>query len=412
MKSPLKALPCVWGGRRMWRVSLGVGQAGRRMRFFGKTAGQAEQRARDHLAEVREHGAKLAEVPTHLRMILARWSGKLTAEEMEQALAEFAHRKTFRRRAVECAADYVRAMTGAHGAAPAAAAAGGPGGQGAAGGWSAAHRATVVYRLRLFCTHFSGRTLESITPGEMQEFIRGCGASARNQHKVLRAFCQFCRLHRWIARNPFDEMGSAPVTEGREKRLFAPAEFARLLAAAWRDEAGTVRVRCGIVAALVLGGLAGLRTSEVLRLTWAKLDLRDGTLAVARMKTRKRGLRGRYIELLPAAVAWLRASARELGRVAKTERVVNLSDKNFRDARAAVAKAAGVEWIENGLRRSFGSYHLAAFENGGLTAALMGHTDAETTFAKYRVPVKKTVAVEWFATMPPKRTAGVAKSSP
>ena len=108
-------------------------------------------------------------------------------------------------------------------------------------------------------------------------------------------------------------------------------------------------------------------------------------------------LRGRFVELEPAALAWLRT----LEPGTPSQRVVGLSDKNFRDARTAISRAAKISaWSHNILRRSFASHHLALFENGARTAAVMGHTDAGTTFAKYRVPAKREASAAWFGIMP------------
>ena len=191
-------------------------------------------------------------------------------------------------------------------------------------------------------------------------------------------------------------MGKAPDGDGAPKALLAPAIFAQLL----RLAAGMVeghRRHETMMAALVLGGLAGLRTAEARRLTWAKLDLVAGRIELDRDTTRKRGLRGRFVELDAAALAWLRT----LKAGKPGERVVGLTLKNFRDARSALAAAVGLKgWPANVLRRSFASYHLAHHEDGGKTAAMMGHTDADTTFAKYRVPAKREDAADWFSLSP------------
>ncbi|MES2393230.1 MAG: hypothetical protein V4555_16425, partial [Acidobacteriota bacterium] len=72
------------------------------------------------------------------------------------------------------------------------------------------------------------------------------------------------------------------------------------------------------------------------------------------------------------------------------------------DARKLAATAAGAPWSENVLRRSFASYHLEFYQDGAKTASVIGHTDAGTTFAKYRIPTTKAAAKEWFALTPAK----------
>ena len=42
------------------------------------------------------------------------------------------------------------------------------------------------------------------------------------------------------------------------------------------------------------------------------------------------------------------------------------------------------KWPNNGLRHSFGSYHVAHFQNLNMTALQMGHTTTDTLFKHYR----------------------------
>ena len=192
-------------------------------------------------------------------------------------------------------------------------------------------------------------------------------------------------------------MGGTPSHDGEAKDLMTPAQFSSLLRISAGLEDGIAR-REPLLAAFVLGGLYGLRTAEARRLTWGGIDLKAGRIELDRNTTRKRGLRGRFIELEPAALAWLRT----LTPAEKSARVVKLTDKNFRDARLAIARAAKLPgWSHNIMRRSFASHHLALNEDGAKTAAVLGHTDAETTFAKYRVPAKRCDGEAWFAIFPP-----------
>ena len=133
------------------------------------------------------------------------------------------------------------------------------------------------------------------------------------------------------------------------------------------------------------------------------------------MKTEGKGIRERYVAGTPNGLAWLAALC-----LPATGPVIPVNKRNFglnrdaviakangddvKEAMKPVAKAEGrkgklIEWPYNVLRRSFASYHLAAFENPNLTAMLMGHTTADTTFAKYRAVRRKELGAAWFAIM-------------
>src|ERR1019366_6360114 len=78
-----------------------------------------------------------------------------------------------------------------------------------------------------------------------------------------------------------------------ETRFYTPAEFAALLANA-DDSMRPI---------LAIGGLAGLRTAELLRLDWADVWRVRGHIEITagKSKTRQR----RLVEIVPALAAWL-----------------------------------------------------------------------------------------------------------
>jgi len=70
-----------------------------------------------------------------------------------------------------------------------------------------------------------------------------------------------------------------------------------------------------------------------------------------------------------------------------------------------VAQTAGVKWKPNGLRHSFGSYHLAKYRDTVRTATEMGHHDPAIVHAHYKAIVLKSDAERYWNLRP----AGVAE---
>jgi integrase len=64
------------------------------------------------------------------------------------------------------------------------------------------------------------------------------------------------------------------------------------------------------------------------------------------------------------------------------------------------AKAGIDKWQSNCLRHSFGSYHLAAFQNAALCAAEMGHVSATITYRFYHQIVRPAAAQEFWRIAP------------
>lgn len=378
----MKARKLTVRGESQWAVVLGKREVGRRVRIFGATKEQVIARAQAKLAELRQHGHAQSDLSATHRSIIVDWRERLTPGEMVAAFTAFQASRLSTRTVGECVTDYITAKTKADDRGRCA--------------WSTEQEKPARSRLNRFVAEFGERVMGTLIPGEVEDFIRSQNASASNYHRVLRALFNHARRHRWISSNVFEEMGQAPTHDGDAKDLMRPAQFSALLkiAAGLTD---AHRRSEPLLAFFVLGGLCGLRTAEIQRLTWGKVDLAAGRLELDRETTRKRGLRGRFIEMEPAAVAWLRT----LAPGAASDRVVALTDKNFRDARLSIARAAKIRtWSHNILRRSFASHHLAVNEDGARTAAVLGHTDAQTTFAKCRVPATRASGLEWFALTP------------
>ena len=59
------------------------------------------------------------------------------------------------------------------------------------------------------------------------------------------------------------------------------------------------------------------------------------------------------------------------------------------------------------MRHSFGSYHMAHYENAGKTALQMGHRTIDTTFEHYRRAVRKEDAARFWEIMPTASGANV-----
>lgn len=380
----MRAFRAVVRGQSIWAVSLGKKQgAAKRQRIFGKTKEEAVARAEEKLAERQLHGSELAGISATHRAIIVEWRDRLTPEQMRAAFLAFEGSQISTRTVATCVADYILAKTA-------------PDERGRCV-WSKEHSSSARSRFTRFVAAFGGKVLGKLIPGELEDFIALQGASAASFHRSLRSLFGYARRHRWIVENPFEEMGGTPSHDGEAKDLMTPAQFSKLLRIAAGLEDSHAR-REPLLAAFVLGGFCGLRTAEARRLTWGGIDLKAGRIELDRNTTRKRGLRGRFIELEPAALAWLRT----LTPAEKSARVVKLTDKNFRDARLAIARAAKLPgWSHNIMRRSFASHHLALNEDGAKTAAVLGHTDAETTFAKYRVPARRCDGEAWFAIFPP-----------
>jgi integrase len=106
---------------------------------------------------------------------------------------------------------------------------------------------------------------------------------------------------------------------------------------------------------VAIGGLAGLRTAEMLKereadevIQWADVDFENARITIRPevSKTTRR----RYVPMCPALVKWLEPLKRSTGGV------IPYSQSTFRDHMAALFTTVHVTPVDNGLRHSFASY--------------------------------------------------------
>ena len=164
--------------------------------------------------------------------------------------------------------------------------------------------------------------------------------------------------------------------------FYLPGELAALLTAA--DD--TFRP------IIVIGGLAGLRTAELLRLDWADVWRVAGHIEVTagKAKTRQR----RLVEICPALAAWL-----EPFRKVTTGKLWAGHEITFQQHFVELCEAAKVTRKMNGLRHAFCTYHFAAHANENQTAQQAGNSPA-MIHAHYKGLATKADAEKWFSVNP------------
>lgn len=176
-----------------------------------------------------------------------------------------------------------------------------------------------------------------------------------------------------------------------EIQFYKPAELAALLGAA----DGSMR------AMIALGGLAGLRTAELLRLDWADVWRTPGHIEITsgKAKTRQR----RLVQIVPALEQWL-SPYREFTGGKLTDLHEITWQQHFCDvcekARVEInGKKIPVTRKPNGLRHAFCTFHFARHANENLTAAEAGNSPS-MVHGHYRGLATKAEAEQWFSVAP------------
>lgn len=174
--------------------------------------------------------------------------------------------------------------------------------------------------------------------------------------------------------------------------IYTPRQFAMLLHCVDRR----------FLPFVALGGFAGLRSVEILRLDWGDIWFRKGFVEVGREKS-KTATR-RLVPICPALAKWLKTYAKEFGPVLEGIRDEWHFTREFRAAKSTLNDEDGkprVKLVHNGLRHSFCSYRLAETKSAAQVALEAGNSP-KMLFEHYRELVTEAEAKEWFSLTPEK----------
>jgi integrase len=259
---------------------------------------------------------------------------------------------------------------------------------------SAGRRETTVKDLRLrlerFSRTFGKRQLAGISLAELKQWLDDPTHTARTRINYATKVSQlygYAIRHQWADVNLVERI-TRPTPEAGEPGIFTVEQAARLLEHA--DEVG-------LLPYVAIGLFAGIRSAELLRLDWSAVKLSERAVVVGAGIAKKRSRR--VVEISDTLAAWLALCGKRRGPV------VDVPD--FRKALNTLAKSADVtEWPQNGLRHSFASYHLAAYNDTVRTAFLMGHSNPRIVHDHYKALVQKSDAERFFALRPAADAAG------
>jgi len=150
-------------------------------------------------------------------------------------------------------------------------------------------------------------------------------------------------------------------------------------------------------AIIALGGLAGIRLGELVRMTWEDVWMTEGhiTISGSKAKTRER----RLIVICPALAQWLAPFRSATGKI--WEQSIGMFHAGFYSLLDGVneGRETAIPRRRNGLRHAFCTFHLALHSNEGLTAAMAGNSPA-MLHQHYKALATKPEAEAWFNTLP------------
>jgi integrase len=250
---------------------------------------------------------------------------------------------------------------------------------------SQTHISDLRQRLGRFKEDFGERPIRTIATNELEKWLHALELSAQsinNFRSRLASLFAYADKRGYVEKNPVSAIDKVKLVDEAPK-IFTPEQLQNLLEKAPTD----------LLPTIALGGFAGLRTAEILRLEWQDIDLKRNFINVAatKSKTAKR----RLIPIAPNLAEWLRPYAHLKGRIYPySHRWYHFNIDGLRKATELS------EWPNNGLRHSFASYHLARHQNAPQLALEMGHTTPRMIFDNYREVVTPEEAERYWSIRP------------
>jgi integrase len=247
--------------------------------------------------------------------------------------------------------------------------------------------------------------IDQITHVHLDAWLRSIKLSPTTKHnyfRITRRFFSFC--HQWlevIPRNPMMKV-PRPKKEFQDPEILTPKQMQACL------DVAEAEGNLPLIAYLCLGGFAGIRTEEILRMDWDDFNWTNGEVWVRKPK-KVGGWRPRSVEMLPALrrhLDWIAPKTAHQITIEieqqspghPTRKVVPGGQRSLYLARRAMMDKLGwKEWPYNCLRHSYKSYHLAVFQDLEKLRVQMGHSDQNMTRYNYGAPEVRAVAEQWWA---------------
>ena len=245
------------------------------------------------------------------------------------------------------------------------------------------------FRLNRFADEFGDRLASDVTGRDVSGWLHAMqsGNQSRNHfRRATQTFFNWCKSLGYVEANPVEGIRPFKVeSEGVE--VFTPQEMALII-----RESGQFGE--DILAAVLIGGFAGLRSAEIDRFQWETVKLKRGfiDLSAGVVKTAQR----RLVEIREPLRTWI---ADRFAFATGALREPNFKRRLLAFRRYLEAER-GLPWKDNALRHSFASYLLATTGDAGKVAEQLGHTSPGVVYKHYREVVEPETAAEWWALTP------------
>jgi len=232
------------------------------------------------------------------------------------------------------------------------------------------------------------KTLDKITVKELDGYFRGLSeeGKTRNNHlSYVRTFFTWAQEYgEYLPKGDLEITKIKSYPEKKKKIvLYTPEEMEKLL----------THAEPRFVPLLAIGAFAGVRISETCRLTWEDIHMDQKRIRLGPEITKTES--GRLAIMPDNLIAWLKNHKGE-----KKGMVSPYPEDQIHKFTPDIAKAAGVQWKDNALRKGYISARMAQTDaSPGVVAEECGNSP-EMIKSNYRGLVLPDYAEKWFGITP------------
>lgn len=253
--------------------------------------------------------------------------------------------------------------------------------------YSKSHREKVEKVTRWMAEDLKG-PLKSVTPLQCLDWFRqiaGTSTTRATLYRYARLFWNWCVKTDLIDKSPWRPVVCPDSTPKRN--ILTPEEMLTLLDAKMSDY---------LQASILLGGFAGIRTVEILRLNWEDVTAGQIYIGAEVAKQKKKGNRERLVDMTEPLKKRISLFNKKRGLIVPVR-----AEEFYWERRELVKrlrKSRKLLWKifpENSLRHSFATYHLGRSNDPGRTAYQMG-TSIQLVISTYAVPARRADWRSWW----------------
>ncbi len=222
----------------------------------------------------------------------------------------------------------------------------------------------VAKYLNSFSLEFGNLNIEVITADDLDRWLDKYKPTSRENHRrITNQFLRYCIKEKKINSNPMEQTKRIRKTN-KQPEIYTASDVKKVLEHATSE----------MTPYLALGFFAGIRPTELERLEWQDIDFELSEIKIRADVSKTKDER---LVVMPDNLIHILSPYSREGKI-----VGDLTYNQIKKRRSQIFKTAGVDYIQDGARHTWATYHLIIYGEQE-TKMQMGHTVKNTLWTHY-----------------------------